>query len=315
MAAHPAALPPNLSVLERGWLSSNSVLLTGGDGPCLVDTGYALHAEQTVALVRQACIRQPLRQIVNTHLHSDHCGGNAALQLAYPHVKISVPASQTQAVVNWDEHSLTYAATGQQCPRFSCHHGLHPGQEVTLAGQHWQVHAAPGHDNDALMFFQAQTRTLISADALWEDGFGVLFPLLLHDEHTIDTTARTLRTIEQLRPAWVIPGHGAPFHQVEAALQRAHGRLAHIAQYPDKHRLHAAQVLIKFHLMQVKRIPRAAMLAWALATPYLQRIAQHTAGIAPGDTEAQRQWIDQLLHRLMTKGAIEVSSEWVQDVG
>jgi glyoxylase-like metal-dependent hydrolase (beta-lactamase superfamily II) len=314
MVTQPAALPPNVRVLERGWLSSNSVLLTGGDGPCLVDTGYGLHAEQTVALVQQACKGPPLQQIVNTHLHSDHCGGNAALQLAFPHVEILIPASQTQAVTHWDEDALTYAATGQLCPRFSCDHGLRAGQELILAGQHWQVHAAPGHDNDALMFFQAQTRTLISADALWEDGFGVLFPLLLHDERAIDTTSHTLRAIEQLQPAWVIPGHGAPFHQVDAALQRADRRLAHIAQHPNKHRLHAAQVLIKFHLMQVKRIRRATLLAWALSTPYLQHIAEHTEGIAQQDAVAQREWINQLLHRLATKRAIAVSGQWVQDV-
>jgi hypothetical protein len=44
-----------LTVLERGWLSSNNVLLHGGQaGAVLVDSGHLLHAGQTVALVRQA---------------------------------------------------------------------------------------------------------------------------------------------------------------------------------------------------------------------------------------------------------------------
>ena len=50
----------------------------------LVDTGYATHAPQTLALVQQALGARPLDLIVNTHLHSDHCGGNALLQAAWP---------------------------------------------------------------------------------------------------------------------------------------------------------------------------------------------------------------------------------------
>ena len=46
----------------------------------VVDTGYCIHAEQTLALVEAALQGAPLQRIVNTHLHSDHCGGNALLR-------------------------------------------------------------------------------------------------------------------------------------------------------------------------------------------------------------------------------------------
>jgi hypothetical protein len=47
-------LPESIRVFERGWLSSNNVLLVDETCAALVDTGYATHAPQTVALVRQA---------------------------------------------------------------------------------------------------------------------------------------------------------------------------------------------------------------------------------------------------------------------
>jgi hypothetical protein len=47
-------LPESMRVFERGWLSSNNVLLVDDACAALVDTGYASHAPQTVALVRQA---------------------------------------------------------------------------------------------------------------------------------------------------------------------------------------------------------------------------------------------------------------------
>jgi hypothetical protein len=45
-------LPPSLHVLERGWLSSNNVLLFGRDEVAMIDSGYVAHAEQTQTLVR-----------------------------------------------------------------------------------------------------------------------------------------------------------------------------------------------------------------------------------------------------------------------
>ena len=47
-------LPPTLRVIERGWLSSNVVVLHDGVSASVIDSGYEKHREQTVALVAQA---------------------------------------------------------------------------------------------------------------------------------------------------------------------------------------------------------------------------------------------------------------------
>ncbi|MFM8509445.1 MAG: hypothetical protein ACKOCU_03830, partial [Betaproteobacteria bacterium] len=42
-----------LTVLQRDWLSSNNIVFLDpeAEGAAVVDTGYATHAEQTVALI------------------------------------------------------------------------------------------------------------------------------------------------------------------------------------------------------------------------------------------------------------------------
>ncbi|MDB5894178.1 MAG: fold metallo-hydrolase, partial [Rhodoferax sp.] len=113
---HP--LPAGVTVFERGWLSANNILLQGEAGSALVDSGYCTHAPQTLALLSHALQGRPLDHLLNTHLHSDHCGGNAALQAAYPALRTHIPPGQAAHVADWDPVALSYAPTGQQCPAF-----------------------------------------------------------------------------------------------------------------------------------------------------------------------------------------------------
>ena len=145
-------LPASIQVFERGWLSSNNILFTGPEGTALVDSGYVTHAPQTLALVRHALQGRPLARLLNTHLHSDHCGGNALLQATYG-CHTAIPALDAAKVAAWDEDALSYRATGQQCARFSFDATLAPGDMLELGGLRWQVLAAPGHDPHALLLF------------------------------------------------------------------------------------------------------------------------------------------------------------------
>ncbi|WP_418317762.1 MBL fold metallo-hydrolase [Piscinibacter sakaiensis] len=268
----PAALR-GLTVLERGWLSSNNVVLHPSDedaGFTLVDSGHCLHAAQTLALLDKVLAGRPLAAVVNTHLHSDHCGGNAALQRAH-RVAVTVPAASWRAVQDWDDGQLGYAEVGQRIEAFTAQHGIDNGDRLPLGDRVWEVIAAPGHDPDAVMLFDAAHGVLISGDALWQSGFGVVFPEL-EGEPAFDDVAAVLDRIAALPVQWVIPGHGAPFDDVDAALSRARSRLAAFRAEPARHVRHAVKVLIKYHLLEEQRQPVEDFVAWAEATPLLRRM-------------------------------------------
>ena len=254
-----------MTIFERGWLSSNNVLLHGdadleGSGAVLVDAGHVLHAEQTVAVVRHALNGERLSRLVNTHLHSDHCGGNASLQRAFG-CRISIPPGQFAAVQSWDEVALSYAPTGQQCERYTADDALLPGTAFTVGGLTWQAHAAPGHDPHSLILHCAERGAVITADALWERGFGVVFPEL-DGVNAFDEVEATLDLIASFAAQVAIPGHGAPFGDVPAALQRARQRLASFRADPQHHAHHAVKALVKFHLLEVQQQSWPELLAW-----------------------------------------------------
>jgi glyoxylase-like metal-dependent hydrolase (beta-lactamase superfamily II) len=252
-------LPVSMRVFERGWLSSNNVFFIDNTRTALVDSGYSTHAPQTLLLVRQALGNErTLDLIVNTHLHSDHCGGNALLQANFV-CETLIPQTEADAVREWDQDKLTFHSTGQTCERFSFTGTIAPGATLRLGGLDWSVLGAPGHDPHSLMLYCAEERLLISADALWENGFGVIFPELDGESGFAEQRA-VLDLIATLDVRAVIPGHGAPFTDVSKALDIAFSRIDYLRADPLRNAKNALKVLIVFKLMELRSMPVSALL-------------------------------------------------------
>ena len=307
---HPALA--GLAVFERGWLSSNNLLLPAAEGEAgatLIDSGHVNHAAQTLALVRHALGEAPLARIVNTHLHSDHCGGNATLARAFG-ARITIPPGLAESVRSWSADALSYEATGQLCERFEVHDTLAPGAWVAAGGRRFEVIAAPGHDPHSVMLFDAAHGLLVSADALWEHGFGVVFPEM-DGEPGFDDVAAVLDTIEALPVRLVVPGHGAPFTDVDGALARARARLASFVADPARHARHGVKVLIKYHLMEVREQDEAELLRWAAATPLFTGVWERHGRVQAGTPEG---WCAALVGELVGAGALQRRGALIADV-
>ena len=268
-------LPPGIEIFERGWLSANNIFLYGEGDVSLVDSGYCAHQNLTLNLVNNALQKNTLKtlnKVVNTHLHSDHCGGNAALAKDYQ-CEIYIPAAEDLAVKNWDEELLSYKNLGQECPRFKHQGLLVPGEKLLLGPYWWQILTAPGHDPHSIMLYQADHGILISADALWEEGFGVIFPELW-GESGFEEVAQTLDLIDSLPIQFVIPGHGKPFTDVTSALGIARSRLDYLASDRTRNARHGAKVLLKYKLLEWRSQEMELVNDWISNTPILMGIAK-----------------------------------------
>ena len=296
MTTRPA-LPPGVTVMERGWLSANNILLCDQNSATLVDSGYVTHQAQTLALLDQALQGRPLDLLVNTHLHSDHCGGNQALQARYPSMQTWIPPGLAPEIQAWRDEALSYKPTGQSCPAFTFTGLLQPGESHRWGNMDWEVHAAPGHDPHSVILFAPEHRLLMSADALWQNGFGVVFPEL-EGEDAFAQVAATLDVIEQLSPQVVIPGHGPVFADAPRAIDGARRRLDGFVRNPGKHALYAAKVLLKYKLLEWQQISLQDLAAWAQATPYFGMLRErHFAD------QAEVEWLGSLSDELVRSGA------------
>jgi hypothetical protein len=119
-----------------------------------------------------------------------------------------------------------------------------------------------------------------------------------------------LDAIERLPVRVVIPGHGAPFTDVMAALANARSRLARFQAHPARHARHALKVLIKYHVMEEQRQPLDALLRWAVATPMLGALwARHGAR----ESESPAAWVERFVREMVAGGVLALADGVVSD--
>ena len=288
-------LPSGLHFVERGWLSSNVILLDDGQSSALIDSGYVTHSSTLISLISSLLKDRSLDFLINTHLHSDHCGGNSAFQLRYAGLRTLIPYGLFDEVRDWDIGRLSFESTGQSCPRFHPDFPMRAGDHYTWAGFHWEAHASPGHDHDALLFFNPEHRILISADALWANGFGVVFPEICGGTGFAEVRS-TLDLIEKLNPQFVLPGHGPLIDDLPRALFIARSKIKRFVDSPELHASHAAKVLLKFKLLELQSVELSDFKCWAMNTSLLSDVHQAFFSSFP-----MRIWLDDLLANLLDK--------------
>lgn len=292
-------LPAGIRVLERGWLSANNILLFDDGEATLIDSGYVTHAAQTVALVREALGPRQLTRLLNTHSHSDHIGGNAAVQRAFG-CRIGVPHGIVDAVTAWDEAALLLSTTDQQGEAFQPDHALAPGGGLVMGGLEWQALPAPGHDMDALVFHTPDARGLISGDALWRDGFGILFADVIGAGGGIEAARATLEAIGRLSIDWVIPGHGAPFVEVDEALAAAFARLRYFEEDGARMARNAIRACFTFTLLERRTMPLDSLPDHLARVALFRDANRRFLGLTP---EALADW---LVAELLRAGVVEI---------
>lgn len=306
--ATEAKLPAAIQVLERGWLSSNNILLFEGDEAALVDAGYVGHAAQTLALVKSALAgRQQttrLTRLINTHSHSDHIGGNATLKHAFG-CDILIPAGIERMVNEWDAEALLLTPAKQRADRFAHDGVVLDRSEIEMGGLLWQALPAPGHDMAALVYYCPEKRILISGDALWQDGFGIIFGELMGKNDALPATRATLEMISRLAIDIVIPGHGAPFTEVDAALERAFQRLAAFEADGTRMGRNAVRACFTFNLLDLTRLAEDELPAYLQSVPFFATVNQRVLKLSDDDFAS---W---LLGDLLRARAVEVRDGWI----
>ena len=144
----------------------NITVQTGDQGVLVVDTGLAQNADKVVAAIKKLS-DLPILNIVNTHVHADHTGGNAVVRLAgMTYVGANVTGNLKDAGVGARVHAQDNvlqrmsAPTGQQSAApfdaWPTETFLSGRKQIWFNGEPVEIiHQPHAHtDGDSIVFFR-----------------------------------------------------------------------------------------------------------------------------------------------------------------
>lgn len=197
---------------NRTWMlegqGGNITVVAGDDGVVLVDTQFAPLYGKIKAAVAQVS-DQPIRYVVNTHLHGDHVGGNTAFKLGGATVVSHVNLRNSMAA------GTTNALTGVKTPPAT--KGALPdrtyagaGTTVAVRGRRVQVmHMPTSHTRGDSAVWIPDANVLATGDIV---SWGARYPNIdVGDGGDIDGMIRSVDAYIRRTNAnsKIVPGHGA----------------------------------------------------------------------------------------------------------
>jgi quinoprotein relay system zinc metallohydrolase 1 len=184
----------------------NTGFIVTSEGVVVVDTGPSKrYGEEMRALIR-ATTDQPIRLVLNTHHHPDHCFGNQA----FPRESIAALPATHDSFIRLASQLETnlYRLLGdwmRGTEALPAHQSIEPG--VRVLGEH-RLHfmAAGGHTEGDLLVLDETTGVLFAGDLVF-NGRAPTFP-----DAEPAVWLESLEQLETLQFSVLVPGHGAVAH-------------------------------------------------------------------------------------------------------
>ena len=259
---------PNIRFIQRGWVSSNSILIAG-DRPAIIDTGHYMLANQLPPLIKAEGVDPAtLTKIVNTHCHWDHHTGNAALkQLCHAPVYMGELTARWMRERNSHETWMSYFGV---TPVFSDpDHTIAAGDVLEIGGFDWDVIALPGHAPDLLGFYQPQERVLVCADAMLPNGDMGVLNVMVHGWEALDQAEASLEKMLNMDIRVALPGHGPIITFAESNLLALRQRLIRFRDDPQRLVRHFTRRITMAFLLETEPLTYEAAVQAALSFPWI----------------------------------------------
>jgi len=185
-----------IKMIHLSDLDSN-IYLIGND--TIVDSGTGLNFVRLYDVFKMLKLDfDSINNIVNTHMHWDHIGGNGFFSNAKIHIH-----ERDAPVLEKGDASMCNASyfSGKMKP-MKVFRKLKEGDEI--AG--FKVIHTPGHTQGSICLFDPKDKILISGDTVFSDGVGRT-DLPGGSEADLD---KSMQKIAALKMDKILPGHGEP---------------------------------------------------------------------------------------------------------
>jgi glyoxylase-like metal-dependent hydrolase (beta-lactamase superfamily II) len=193
----------NITVLDGS--GGNIAVLTGPDGKLLVDAGYAV-SRPAISKALASINSDPIKQLINTHWHTDHTDGNAWLHFEgaaiTAHENTRKRLSVDTRVEGWDFTFPAAPAGALPATVFAAEYAMRVN-DTHIAMKHY----APAHTDSDISVHFTEADVMHVADTWWNGvypfidystGGSIDGAIRAAEVNVATVTAKTI----------VIPGHG-----------------------------------------------------------------------------------------------------------
>jgi hydroxyacylglutathione hydrolase len=255
----------DLFFIERGYLNGNHFLYRS-EAPILIDTGYISDFSDTERFIKELGVGiSDIRQIINTHCHCDHIGGNRIIQ-EKSGCDISMHKVGKHFIDTQDDWSTWWKYYNQSADFFTCTRTLEDGEVIDIGPHRFKIIHTPGHASDGIVLYNEKEKVLISSDTLWENDLAVI-TIRIEGSTALFQMMESLEKLKSLDVNLVCPGHGAPFSDMKRAISKSKKRIEKYMS--DKERIgdDLLKKIIVYTLL-MKRIVEAETFFTYLMTTY-----------------------------------------------
>jgi len=189
----------NIVLIQLSDIDSNIYLV----GDTVIDSGTGFNFTRLYSLLNVLKMKfDDIKQVINTHGHFDHVGGNGYFLKAH----ISIHELDAPILENGDvKASMADFFDGKLRPR-KVERKLKEGDRIKIGNMECEVIHTPGHTPGSICLYDKQSKILFSGDAVFADGVGRT-DVPGGDQEAL---SKSLEKISKLNIDKILPGHGDP---------------------------------------------------------------------------------------------------------
>lgn len=173
------------------------------DGELVVDTGTGLFFNEMKEEIELMFDITKLKNIVNTHCHFDHTGGDKKFR---DWLKAEISAHEA------DQQSLETGINtlskifGETAKTVTVDNVLRNGSIIKTANFSFEIISTPGHTPGSICLYEKKKKLLVSGDTLFENSIG-------RTDLPGGSQSQMLKSLKKLSKyniEYLLPGHGMP---------------------------------------------------------------------------------------------------------